>query len=76
MKSRSPLFMPPFRSIRRVARDASEKSGGEKVFRVTISGPAKGPKPISFDVEACDAKAAGLQVRKLVAVGRMTVEEA
>lgn len=63
--------MPPFRSIRRVARDASEK-----VFRVTISGPAKGPKPISFDVEARDAKDAGLQVRKLVAVGRMTVEEA
>ncbi len=63
--------MPPFRSIRRLAR-----ASGEKVFRITISGPAKGPKPISFVVEAPDAKAACNFVRKLVAVGRMAVEEA
>lgn len=62
--------MTTLRSIRTTARTKSEK-----VFRVTISGPAKGPKPISFDVEAPDAKAAGLHVRKLVAIGRMTVEE-
>lgn len=68
--------MPTLRSIRALARASHEKGGGEKVFRVTISGPAKGPKPISFDVEARDAKTAGLAVRKLVAVGRMTVEEA
>lgn len=63
--------MPPFRSIRRLARQT-----GEKVFKITISGPAKGPKPISFEVEAPDAKTACNYVRKLVAVGRMTVEDA
>lgn len=63
--------MPTLRSIRALAREK-----GEKVFRITITGPAKGPKPISFELEAPDAKAAGLHVRKLVATGRMTVEEA
>ena len=63
--------MPPFRSIRRLARKS-----GERVFRITISGPAKGPKPIVFEVEAPDAKTACNHVRKLVAVGRMAVEEA
>lgn len=62
--------MPTLRTIRPAPR-----AKNERVFRITISGPAKGPKPISFDVEAPDAKAAGLHVRKLVAVGRMTVEE-
>lgn len=62
--------MPPFRSIRKVSREA-----GEKVFRITISGPAKGPKPISFDVEAPDAKTACNHVRRLVAVGKLSVEE-
>jgi hypothetical protein len=62
--------MPPFRSIRALARQT-----GTKVFRITISGPAKGPKPISFDVQAPDAKTACNHVRRLVAVGRLAVEE-
>jgi hypothetical protein len=61
--------MPSFRSIRALAREA-----GNKVFRITLSGPAKGPKPISFDVEAPDAKTACNHVRRLVAVGRLSVE--
>jgi hypothetical protein len=63
--------MPSFRSIRATARQA-----GNKVFRITLSGPDKGPRPISFDVEAPDAKTACNYVRRLVAVGRLAVEEA
>ncbi len=63
--------MPTLRMTRPLARES-----GEKLFRVTISGPAKGPKPIVFEVAAPDAKAAGLCVRKLIATGRMTVAQA
>lgn len=45
-------------------------------FKVTLTGPAKGPKPITFIVEAPSAKQATLDLKRLFLTGKPTVEPA
>lgn len=44
-------------------------------FRVSISGPPKGPKPITFEMEAADGKEVQRNVRRLIATGKLTMEK-
>jgi len=53
---------------------APEKTAGK--FKVTLTGPLKGPKPITFLIEAPSAKQATLDLKRLFLTGKPTVEPA
>lgn len=47
-----------------------------KAWKVTITGPAKGPKPLTMIVEAETAKDALHNVKRICLIGKPTVEPA
>lgn len=53
-----------------------KRDDAPKAFKITVTGSHKGARPISFTVQALDAKSAVREAQRSIQLGKYTVEPA